>query len=219
MRASNYSRRRFLHAGTTGVAATVVAATTSARGAIRAGTQEPPSAATAPRILRKPPLPELARIAKFYNLDLSRDDLTSFRNLMDGVLASYRRLDQFTEPTFEGEVPAGRGLPSTCLGQSVKRLVLEVLAQRRNVRASRGQENRHQRQCVRGRHPDDERFQRAGGLRPDVDATIVTRILDAGGEVVGKAVCEHLLGRQPYLRHWARAQSARPEEMVAPRLS
>jgi hypothetical protein len=25
-----------------------------------------------------------------------------------------------------------------------------------------------------------------------VDATIVTRILDAGGEIIGKAVCEHL---------------------------
>jgi amidase len=30
------------------------------------------------------------------------------------------------------------------------------------------------------------------GYVPDVDATIVTRILDAGGEIVGKAVCEHL---------------------------
>src|SRR5437763_9632150 len=27
---------------------------------------------------------------------------------------------------------------------------------------------------------------------PEFDATIVTRILDAGGEIVGKAVCEHL---------------------------
>ena len=35
------------------------------------------------------PPPELERIAKSYNLALSRDDLTSFRNLMDGVLASY----------------------------------------------------------------------------------------------------------------------------------
>jgi len=107
MRASNYSRRRFLHAATTGVAATVVAATTSARGAIGAGTQEPPSAATAPRILRKPPLPELARIAKFYNLDLRRDDLTSFRNLMDGVLASY--VDQFTDPTLKVKYPRDAG--------------------------------------------------------------------------------------------------------------
>jgi hypothetical protein len=59
----------------------------------RRACKPPPPTATAPRILRKPPLPELERIAKSYNLDLSRDDLTSFRNLMDGVLASYRRLD------------------------------------------------------------------------------------------------------------------------------
>src|SRR5205085_550089 len=30
------------------------------------------------------------------------------------------------------------------------------------------------------------------GYAPEFDATIVTRILDAGGEIVGKAVCEHL---------------------------
>jgi len=30
------------------------------------------------------------------------------------------------------------------------------------------------------------------GFIPDVDATVVTRILDAGGEIVGKAICENL---------------------------
>ena len=30
------------------------------------------------------------------------------------------------------------------------------------------------------------------GYVPDVDATIVTRILDAGGSIKGKAVCESL---------------------------
>src|SRR3989442_3136634 len=113
MRASsNYSRRRFLHAGTAGVAATVVAATTPVRAAAEAAIQAPPPTATAPRIVRRPPLPELARIAKSYNLDLSRDDLTSFRNLMDGVLASYRRLDQFAEPTLAVKYPREAGFPS-----------------------------------------------------------------------------------------------------------
>src|SRR5439155_22531474 len=110
MRSSpNYSRRRFLHAGTAGVAASVVAATTPVRAAAAAASQAPPPTATAPRILRKPPLPELARIAKSYNLDLSRHDLTSFRNLMDGVLASYRRLDQFAEPTLAVKYPREAG--------------------------------------------------------------------------------------------------------------
>ena len=30
------------------------------------------------------------------------------------------------------------------------------------------------------------------GFVPDVDATVVSRILDAGGNIVGKAVCENL---------------------------
>ena len=32
------------------------------------------------------------------------------------------------------------------------------------------------------------------GFIPDVDATVVSRILDAGGHIVGKAVCEDLGG-------------------------
>src|SRR5207249_366697 len=30
------------------------------------------------------------------------------------------------------------------------------------------------------------------GFIPDIDATLVTRILDAGGEIVGKAMCENM---------------------------
>ena len=30
------------------------------------------------------------------------------------------------------------------------------------------------------------------GYVPDVDATVVSRILDAGGHIIGKAVCENL---------------------------
>ena len=29
------------------------------------------------------------------------------------------------------------------------------------------------------------------GFVPDIDATVVSRILDAGGHIVGKAVCEN----------------------------
>ena len=191
MRASpDYSRRRFLHAG---AAATVVAAaTTPVRAAAEAGTQSPPSTATAPRILRKPPLPELERIAKSYNLALSRDDLTSFRNLMDGVLASYRRLDQFAEPTLVVKYPRDAGFRPgasdnrlnawywrcSIKGATSGSLTGKKIAIKDNV-------------CVAG-IPMMNGSNVLEGYVPDVDATIVTRILDAGGEIVGKAVCEHL---------------------------
>jgi len=193
MRASpNYSRRRFLHAGTTGVAATVVAATTPVRAAAEAAIQAPPPTATAPRILRKPPLPELDRIARSYNLNLSRDDLTSFRNLMDGVLASYRRLDQFAEPTLAVKYPREAGFrpPASdnrlnawywrcsIKGATSGALAGKKIAIKDNV-------------CVAG-IPMMNGSNVLEGYVPDVDATIVTRILDAGGEIIGKAVCEHL---------------------------
>jgi amidase len=193
MRASpNYSRRRFLHTGTAGVAATVVAAATPVRAATEAGMQAPPPMATAPRILRKPPLPELERIAKSYNLALSHDDLTSFRNLMDGVLASYRRLDQFAEPTLAVRYPREAGFrpPASdnrlnawywrcsIKGAASGPLAGKKIAIKDNV-------------CVAG-IPMMNGSNVMEGYVPDVDATIVTRILDAGGEVIGKAVCEHL---------------------------
>ena len=188
----NYSRRRFLHAGTTGVAATVVAATTPVRAAAEAAIQAPPPTATAPRILRKPPLPELERIARSYNLNLSRDDLTSFRNLMDGVLASYRRLDQFAEPTLAVKYPRDAGFrpPASdnrlnawywrcsIKGATSGALAGKKIAIKDNV-------------CVAG-IPMMNGSNVLEGYVPDVDATIVTRILDAGGEIIGKAVCEHL---------------------------
>ena len=164
----------------------------NARSCGEAGTQPPPSTATAPRILRKPPLPELERIAKSYNLALSRDDLTSFRNLMDGVLASYRRLDQFAEPTLAVKYPRDVGFrpgPSdnrlnawywrcSIKGATSGPLAGKKIAIKDNV-------------CVAG-IPMMNGSNVLEGYVPDVDATIVTRILDAGGEIIGKAVCEHL---------------------------
>lgn len=40
------------------------------------------------------------------------------------------------------------------------------------------------------------------GYVPDVDATVVTRILDAGGEIVGKAACEYLCSSGDSFTSW-----------------
>jgi amidase len=190
-KSSNYSRRRFLHASTAGMAATVVAATRPVHAA-EAGVQAPPPAATAPRVLRKPPLTELERIARSYGLELSHDDLASFRNLMDGVLASYRRLDQFAEPTLPVKYlrepgyrpPASENRLNawywkcSIKGAQSGPLAGKKIAIKDNV-------------CVAG-IPMMNGSNVLEGYVPDVDAIIVTRILDAGGEIVGKAVCESL---------------------------
>jgi amidase len=142
--------------------------------------------------LRKPPLTELERIARSYGLELSHDDLASFRNLMDGVLASYRRLDQFAEPTLPVKYlrepgyrpPASENRLNawywkcSIKGAQSGPLAGKKIAIKDNV-------------CVAG-IPMMNGSNVLEGYVPDVDAIIVTRILDAGGEIVGKAVCESL---------------------------
>ena len=191
-RQSSYSRRQFFRVGAAGVATTMVVASGRGRGVARAAVQSPPPMNTAPRVLRKPPLHELGRIAKSYGLDASAEDLASFRNLMDGVLASYRRLDQFAEPTLPVKYPrdAGYRPPASenrlnawywkcsIKGATSGPLAGKKIAIKDNV-------------CVAG-IPMMNGSAVLEGYVPDVDATLVTRILDAGGEIVGKAVCEHL---------------------------
>src|SRR2546427_5465698 len=191
-RQSSYSRRQFFRVGAAGVATTMVVAWAWDGGSARGAAQRPRPMTTAPRVWRKPPLDELARIAKSYGLDASAEDLASFRNLMDGVLASYRRLDQFAEPTLPVKYPrdAGYRPPASenrlnawywkcsIKGATSGPLAGKKIAIKDNV-------------CVAG-IPMMNGSAGLEGYVPDVDATLVTRILDAGGEIVGKAVCEHL---------------------------
>jgi amidase len=188
---SAYSRRQFFRVGAAGAAATMVSAGPG-RAVERAAVESPPPLSTAPRVLRKPPLNELGRIAKSYGLDLSAEDLASFRNLMDGVLASYRRLDQFAEPTLPVKYPRNAGYrpaasenrlnawywKCSIKGAASGPLAGKKIAIKDNV-------------CVAG-IPMMNGSNVLEGYVPEVDATLVTRILDAGGEIVGKAVCEHL---------------------------
>lgn len=154
--------------------------------------QPSPPAHTAPRALPKPPLAELERIARAYGLDLDREELASFRALMEPTLAAYRRLDQFAEPVLPVRYPRAAGYrPSAAENRlngwywkcSIKGAPTGLLQGKRvaikdNV-------------CVAG-VPMMNGAAVLEGFVPDVDATLVTRILDAGGEIVGKAVCENL---------------------------
>jgi hypothetical protein len=98
--------------------------------------------------------------------DLSRDDLTSSATSWT-VARVVPSPGSVRGADIGGEVPAGRGVPSARLGQSAQRLVLEVLDQGRNVGVPRRQENRHQRQCVRRRHSDDDGSNVLEGYVPD----------------------------------------------------
>ena len=140
----------------------------------------------------KPTIEQLRAIAHRYNLHLSDADLESFRSLMSATFESYRRIDQLPEPALPvhyartgGYRPTADENPLNAWYQkcSIKGAASGPLAGKRiaikdNV-------------CVAG-VPMMNGSVVLEGYIPEFDATIVTRILDAGGEIVGKAVCESL---------------------------
>jgi amidase len=140
----------------------------------------------------KPTIEHLHAIAQTYGMHLSDADLESFAGLMGAALESYRRIDQLIEPALTvrhmrsgGYRPPAEENPLNAWYQkcSIKGASSGILAGKRiaikdNV-------------CVAG-VPMMNGSSVLEGYVPEFDATIVTRILDAGGEIVGKAVCEHL---------------------------
>ena len=169
-----------------------MAASTGGQKAAHAGVPSPPPASTAPRILRKPPLDELQRIAGSYGLDLNREDLASFRGLMDGVLESYRRLDQFAEPTLPVKYPREPGWRPTAAENELNAWYWKCSIKGAPSGPLTGKKVAIKDNVCVASVPMMNGSNVLEGYVPEVDATIVTRILDAGGEIVGKSVCEHL---------------------------
>ncbi|MCH8087144.1 MAG: amidase [Chloroflexi bacterium] len=142
--------------------------------------------------VRQPTIDDLARRAGAYGLTLTREDLESFSGLIAPLLESYARLDQLPEPTLPVKYPRSPGYRpgpednplgawywrSEIRGAQDGPLAGKTIAIKDNV-------------CVAG-IPMMNGTSVLEGYVPDADATIVTRILDAGGTILGKAVCESL---------------------------
>ena len=111
---------------------------------------------------------------------------------MANSIASYSRLDELTEPGIPGEIsaqPRLRPQPednpynawywrTEITGAPSGPLTGKTIAIKDNV-------------CVAG-VPMMNGCAVLEGYVPEIDATVVTRILDAGGTILGKAVCENL---------------------------
>jgi amidase len=139
-----------------------------------------------------PTLEELRDIAREYHMTMSLENLEGFISQIEGALSSYRRVVQLPEYRPEVKYPRTTGYrPSpeenplnawywrcSIKGAAKGKLAGKRIAIKDNV-------------FVAG-IPMMNGSTIMEGFVPDVDATIVTRILDEGGEIIGKAVCEDL---------------------------
>lgn len=146
-----------------------------------------------PMTIRRPGIEDLRPIADAYGLGLSDADLASFAGLIGPMLAAYDVLDTLAEPVLlpvgyprdGGRAPlpdenplgawAWRGEVD---GEADGPLAGKRVAVKDNI-------------CVAGM-PMVNGSATLEGYVPDVDATVVTRTLAAGGRILGKATCEDL---------------------------
>ncbi|HKZ80386.1 MAG TPA: amidase [Pyrinomonadaceae bacterium] len=140
--------------------------------------------------VRKLSIDDLRKAAEVYHLDLTAEDLAAYQGLSEGVMAAFLRLDQLEEgrPPVKYQRDVGyRPAPwenrlnawywkCSIKGAQLGKLASKRIAIKDNV-------------CVAG-IPMMNGSTVLEGYVPDVDATVITRILDAGGEIAGKAVCE-----------------------------
>ena len=143
-------------------------------------------------VIQAPKPEQILDIALDFGLDLSEEDARSFAGLIAGSVPSYNRLDELAEPSLPvkyprtpGRRPAPEENPYNAWYWKceIKGADGGLLAGKRvgikdNV-------------CVAG-VPYMNGCRVIEGYVPEVDATVVTRILDAGGTIAGKAACEDL---------------------------
>jgi amidase len=141
--------------------------------------------------VKRPSLNQLRAVAEDLGMNMSDADLESYNVLLQGNFAAYDLIEampdflpQVKYPRTPGYRPEGEEnkynawyYKTTIKGASRGKLAGKSVAIKDNV-------------CVAG-VPMMNGASTLEGYVPDIDATIVTRILDAGGTIVGKTHCEY----------------------------
>src|SRR6476619_8630959 len=143
-------------------------------------------------VVRLPTLQQIDHLGAQFGLTLSAAEVAAFQQAFKGPLASYGRLDELVPPALAPVAPRSPGYrppPSenpygawywkTNIHTGAEGLLSgKKIAIKDNI-------------CVAG-VPMMNGSALLEGYVPELDATVVTRILDAGGTIAGKAACEDL---------------------------
>jgi amidase len=141
--------------------------------------------------VKRPTPAQLHAVARDLGMTLTDEDVVSFLALMQGSLAAYDAVDAMPDyrpevryPRTPGYRPEGAEnrynawyVKTTLKGAPTGKLAGKTVALKDNI-------------CLAG-VPMMNGASTLEGYVPDVDATVVTRILDAGGTIVGKVHCEY----------------------------
>ena len=140
--------------------------------------------------LKLPTVDDLRDVASDLGMSMSDDELSQHRSALEGSFAAYNAIDQMpdevpavTYPRLPGVRPSAEDnkygawyVKTNIEGAATGKLKGKKVAIKDNILVAGVQ-------MMNGSSTLE-------GYVPDVDATVVTRILDAGGTIAGKTVCE-----------------------------
>ncbi len=134
--------------------------------------------------------PQLRRLAERLGFELSDDEIACYRDVIARTMPAYRRLEQLPDelPEVKYERTTGHR-PTPEENRYGAWLVKSEIKGARRGKLSGKRVVVKDTVCVAGL-PMMNGASFLEGYVPEIDATIVTRILDAGGVIAGKAVCE-----------------------------
>jgi amidase len=141
--------------------------------------------------VKRPTLDQMKEIVASLHMSMSEREIGEYLEVMDGTFQAYDRVAQLPDnlppvryPRTPGYRPgaAENPLNAWAVKSEVRGAPYGPLSGKRVVLKDNV--------CLAG-VPMMNGASTLEGYVPDVDATIVTRILDAGGTIVGKAVCEY----------------------------
>ena len=141
---------------------------------------------------KRPGRQDMTDIAEYYGMSISDSEMAEYQQLLTDMLASFDRIDELEAPVLvsdykrdKGSAPGANDNPhnawywkSTIKGAIGGPLKGKSIAIKDSI-------------CVAG-VPMMNGSRSVEGYIPDNDATVVSRILDAGGTILGKATCEDL---------------------------
>ena len=141
--------------------------------------------------VKRPTLEQMREIVSSLHMSMSDHEIAEYMEVMEGTMQAYDRLTQLPDnlppvryPRTPGYRPAAAENPlnAWAVKSEVRGAAYGPLAGKRIVLKDNV--------CLAG-VPMMNGASTLEGYVPDVDATLVTRILDAGGTIVGKAHCEY----------------------------
>ena len=141
--------------------------------------------------VKRPTVEQLQEIVASLHMSMSRSEVAEYLDVMEGTFASYDRLTQLPD-----NLPPVRYPRTPGFRPSADQNPLNAWAVKSEVRGAAHGPLSGKRivlkdnVCLAG-VPMMNGASSLEGYVPDVDATLVTRILDAGGTIAGKAHCEY----------------------------